>query len=57
MKWSPEYENAMYLVELWVLLKTQYEENQYSGQKITQIQQKLPQITSDVNEVSIIIGI
>ena len=47
----------MGLAELWVLLKTWYEEYHYNGQRIVQLQQQFPHITSDVNEVEIITGL
>ena len=47
----------MGLVELWVLLKTRYEEHHYNGQQLTQLHRQFPQVTPDVNEVAIITGI
>ena len=44
-----EYEKLMDLVELWVLLKTLYEEHRYNCQQLNQIQRKFLHVTSDVN--------
>ena len=40
VKWSPKYKEAMDLVELWVILKTIYEEHHYNGRQITQLQRQ-----------------
>ena len=40
----------MDLVELWVLIKTQYEEHNYNGQQLTHLQRQFPQVSSNVNE-------
>ena len=53
MKWSPEYEKAMDIVELWLLLKTQYKEHHYIGHWLTQINWPFAHVTSDIYEVSI----
>ena len=57
VKWSPGYEKAMYLVELWVLLNTRYEYYCNNSKQITLIQQRFPHITYDVNGLEIIIGL
>ena len=57
MKWSPEYNKLMDLVELWVLLKTLYEEHHYNCQQITQLQRQFIHVTYDVNDVENITGI
>ena len=44
-------------IELWVLLKTQYDEHHYNGWQLTQIQRKFLHIKSDVNEVYIVTGL
>ena len=49
VKWSPKYKEEMDLVELWVLLKTRYEEHHYNRQQITQLQRQYPQVTLNVN--------
>ena len=54
VKWSPEYEKAVDLVKLWVLLNTRYYEHHYNGQRITQLQWKFPHVTSNINKVDII---
>ena len=54
VKWSPEYKKAMDLVELWVLLKTRYDEHCYNGRQLTQIQPQFPHVTSKFNETEII---
>ena len=53
MKWSPEYKKAMDLVELWVLLKTWYDEHFYNGRPLIQLQRQLSHITPNLNEVEI----
>ena len=47
----------MDLVEIWVLLKTRYDEYCYNSRRLTQLHRKFPHITYDVNEVEIITGI
>ena len=47
----------MGLVELWVLIKTQYEENHYNGRQLTHMQRQFPQVKSNVNETEIITGL
>ena len=54
---SPEYKKAMDLLELWVLLKTQYGKHFYNGQWLTQLQRKFTHITYNANEAEITIGI
>ena len=41
VKWSPDYNKAMDLVELWVLLKARYYKHCYRVWQITQIQRKI----------------
>ena len=57
MKWSPKYNEAMDLVELWVLLNTRYEEHYYNGRQPTQVQRQFPQVKYNVNEAEIIRGL
>ena len=57
VKWSQEYKNFVYLVELWLLLNNRYEEHHYNSRKITQLQRKFPHVPSDINEVAIITGL
>ena len=57
VKWSLKYKEAMDLVELWVLLKTQYKEHHYNKRRLTQLQRQSTQITYKVNETDIIIGL
>ena len=40
----------MDLVELWVLLKTQYGEHHYNGRQRTQLKRQFPQVTYNVHE-------
>ena len=47
----------MDLVELWVLLKTQYEKHHYSGRQLTQLQRQFPHVTCNVNEIEITTGL
>ena len=47
----------MALVELWVLLNTGSEEYHYIRRRLTQIQRKFPLVTSDINELAIVIGL
>ena len=47
----------MDLVELWLLLKTRYEEHYYNVRQITQIKKQLPHVISGVDEVAITVGI
>ena len=54
VKWSPEYDKAVDLVELWVLLKDTCEDHHYNVRKLTQLQQQFPHVISGVNEVAII---
>ena len=35
VKWSPEYNKTMDLVELWVLLNNQYDKHHYKGWRLT----------------------
>ena len=47
----------MDLVELWVLLKTRYEEHCYTSRKIAELQRQFPHVTSNINEQEIVTGI
>ena len=47
----------MDLVELWVLLNTWYEEYQYNGHRLTQLQRQFPQVKSNTNETETITGL
>ena len=47
----------MYLVEIWVLLKTQFEEHHYNGRKLTQLQRQFPHVTYNFNDTEITTGI
>ena len=47
----------MDLVELWVLLKTRYDENRYNGWQLTHLQRQFKYITHNVNETEIATGI
>ena len=40
----------MYLVEVWVLLKTRYDEHRYNGQRLTQLQREFTHVTPNVND-------
>ena len=57
MKRSLEYKKVMYLVELWVFLKTQHDKHRYSSWRLIQIQRRFPHVKSNVNEVEIITGL
>ena len=46
----------MDLVELWVLLKTLYEEHHYNGRWLIQPQYQFPHVTSNINETEITTG-
>ena len=45
------------LLEIWVLLKTQYDEHLYNGQRLAQIQRQFPHVAYDANEVNIVTGV
>ena len=47
----------MYLVELWVLLKTQYDKHRYNGWQLTQLQRKFPHVTPNINDIEITTGL
>ena len=47
----------MDLVELWVLLKTRYDEHYYNSWRLNQIQWRFPHVTTNVNEAEITTGI
>ena len=40
----------MYLVELWVLLNTQYKKHHYNGRRLTHLQRQFPYKIYNVNE-------
>ena len=48
---------AMDLVELWVLLKSQYEKNCHYGRRLTQLQWQVPHVTPNFNDAEITTGI
>ena len=50
MKYSQKYKEAMDLVELWVLLKTQNDEHRYNIRQLTQLQRQFTHVTTNVNE-------
>ena len=45
------------IVEIWVMLKTRYDENCYNDWRLTQIQQKYSHVTSTTNEAEMTLGL
>ena len=47
----------MNLVELWMLLKNEYEEHHYNIHRLVQIKRKFSHVTYDAGEIAIKVGI